>query len=103
MIKIGQKIAQSIIRYKRKNTISARYERYQARANLFTLATGVQLFRFPYWEPVSDITITSFLGTFALKNFKESFNLLKDLRAIKKRAVSIKNAARLKNKHINYA
>ena len=102
-MKIGQKISKNILRYERKNTISARYERYRTKADLFTLATGIQLFRLPTWEPLTDIAITSFLGTIALKNFKDAFCLLKDLRIIKKRATSIKKATRLKNKHISYA
>jgi hypothetical protein len=98
MLKIGQKIASSISRYERKNTVSAKFERCINRAELLSVATGVQLCRLPAWEPASDIAITSFLGTLVAKNLKDAFALVKDLKGIKKRALSIRKAARLNNK-----
>ena len=94
MLKIGQKITSYISKSQRKNTVAAKYDRCMTRAKLSAAATGVQILRFPFWEPTMDIPITSFFGAISIKCFEDAFCLLKNLRVIKKRAASIKKAAR---------
>jgi hypothetical protein len=95
MLKIGQKITSYISKHEGKRTASAKYDKYMTRAKLSAFATGVQVFRLPSWVPEIDIPITSFTGAFCIKSFEDAISLLKDLRVIKKRALSIKKATRL--------
>lgn len=94
MVSIGK----SIIRYQLKNTISGQYKRHKLKAELSALATGAQLLRFPSWQ-IHDISITSFLGAFAIDNFRKALTNLRDLKPIKNRALQIKKAAKLANKN----
>lgn len=74
-----------------KNTISAKYNRYLNMAKVSSVLTGIEVLRFPTWG-VEDIGITSMLGIFSLKNFKDARKMLPELKAIKQRAMKIKKA-----------
>lgn len=93
-MKIYSKIENRILRYSNKNTLSAKLKRYRTGANLSLLATTIQTARLPYWQ-IADVGITSFLGTLTIRNFKETFKLMREIGPLKQRAASIKKAAHL--------
>lgn len=96
MLKIEQKITRYISRAQNKKTVAAKYTYNMTKAQLSALATGVQFCRFQSWNPVVDIPVFSMFGAIFIKSFNNALALLKDLRIIKQRAVSIKKAARNK-------
>jgi hypothetical protein len=89
------KIARDFKRYQLKNTAAGQYRRHINRAQYGTLLTGAEIFKMAQSPELSDVGLTSVLGTFTLANLKLAFKNLKDLKPIKARAKSILKASKL--------
>lgn len=97
MFKIGPKLQnfrKSCNRYLYKNTVRAKYNRNMDVATFAGIATGVQIFRTPSWQP-HDIGITAMLATLTYGNIGMAIKNLIKLQPIRKRAIKIKKAAKL--------
>ena len=89
------KIFSNIKRYQLKNTAAGQYRRHINRAQYGTLLTGAEIFKMAQSPNISDVGLTSVLGTFTLANLKLALKNLKDLKPIKARAKRIRKASKV--------
>ncbi len=100
MLRISPKFETKVIRYFTKNTVRAKYNRNMDLGFWSGLAAGAEVLRMPHWD-VSDIGITSMLGTLFLRSIGKASRHLFELQPIRRRAIKIKKAAKLSKTSIN--